>query len=67
MVNILFKCMVFLKGVYVVSMILDDGLIYDGVVNIGLWLMVDGKQLVFEVYLFDFVGIFYGCYIDVVF
>lgn len=65
--NILLKRMAPLKGVYVVSTTLDDGLTYDGVANIGLRPTVDGKQPALEVHLFDFAGTLYGRQIDVVF
>ncbi|MCM0610983.1 bifunctional riboflavin kinase/FAD synthetase [Marinobacter sediminum] len=65
--NILLQRMAPLQGVYVVSTKLDDGLVYDGVANIGLRPTVDGKQPALEVHLFDFAGTLYGRHIEVVF
>jgi riboflavin kinase/FMN adenylyltransferase len=65
--NILLRRMAPLQGVYVVSVSLRDGTMYDGVANIGLRPTVDGKQPALEVHLFDFAGTLYGHSIDVVF
>ena len=65
--NIRLKRMAPLQGVYVVSAMLDDGSVYDGVANIGLRPTVDGKQPALEVHLFDFSGSLYGRHIDVIF
>ena len=65
--NIRLKRMAPLQGVYVVSTVLDDGSVYDGVANIGMRPTVDGKQPALEVHLFDFAGSLYGRHIDVIF
>lgn len=65
--NILLQRMAPLQGVYVVTAMLEDGEVYDGVANIGLRPTVDGKQPALEVHLFDFAGTLYGQHIEVVF
>lgn len=65
--NILLRQMPALRGVYVVSVTLENGTTQDGVANIGLRPTVDGKQPALEVHLFDFTGTLYGQHISVVF
>lgn len=48
-----------LYGIYVVKVKLVIGW-YDGVVSYGWWLIFDNGVFLFEVYLFDFKGDFYG-------
>lgn len=65
--NILLRQMPALRGVYVVSVTLENGTTHDGIANIGLRPTVDGKQPALEVHLFDFTGTLYGQHICVTF
>ncbi len=65
--NVLLRQMPALRGVYVVSVTLENGTTQDGIANIGLRPTVDGKQPALEVHLFDFTGTLYGQHIEVVF
>lgn len=41
--------------------------VVNGVVNLGMWFIVGGEKVCLEVYLFNFKGDFYGCYLWVMF
>lgn len=68
MVNLVLKWFVLLLyGVFVVWVFGVGFEDYLGVVNMGMWLLVDGQENCLEVYLFDFQGDLYDVYLSVVF
>lgn len=66
-VNLCFLKMLVLLGIYVIWVYGVFDQLWFLVFSFGIWFMVDGVELLLEVYLFDFQGDFYGCYIEVEF
>lgn len=66
-VNLCFLKILVLLGIYVIWVYGVFDQLWLLVFSFGIWLMVEGVELLLEVYLFDFQGDLYGCYIDVEF
>ena len=56
-----------LHGVFVVNVMLPNGVFFQGVANMGCRPTLDGKKNMLEIHLFDFSGSLYGQQLEVIF